>query len=391
MFDKYRLKLKLVFVESILAVGAFGIMMPIMTEFWKSIGMNQTFIGLTQMICTIVIVLLDIPMGYIADRYNRKMLNVIGDFGLAASFIIYMFAKNFWWAIVAEIMCGVFVAMTNGVDRAFLKFYSDSIDESGELFKKNNAKLQISHNISLIVCIGIGMIISKYSLKACLGASAIPFIMCGLCSIFIDDIGTKAVSEHKSNTKAMLYSVKEILKEKKLRWLIMACSVSGQVTHAIIWILTPMLIKVGVPVYIVGLAWIINHIMPILGSMVAKKCTKFKLENKFLLPYILICINCLIVIMLPNIYTVWLLALNSFASSFCGILLMPIVQEETQDCYQTTVVSLVSTCSRLLYIPLVYLVNMAADSKLEYGLLVNLLIFAPFYGVIYFKLKKKKG
>ena len=83
MPNKYRLKLKLVFVESILAVGAFGIMMPIMTEFWKSIGMNQTFIGLTQMICTIVIVLLDIPMGYIADRYNRKMLNVIGDFKMA--------------------------------------------------------------------------------------------------------------------------------------------------------------------------------------------------------------------------------------------------------------------------------------------------------------------
>ena len=79
------------------------------------------------MIFTIVLISLDIPMGYIADRFNRKLLNIIGDIGVAVTFVFYAFAQNVYMTLVAECMLGIFMAMTNGVDQCFLKFNANKI------------------------------------------------------------------------------------------------------------------------------------------------------------------------------------------------------------------------------------------------------------------------
>lgn len=76
----YKSNLKLTLIESVLTSIGAGFSVPIMTVFWNSIGMNQTDIGFVQMIFTIVLVFLDIPMGYIADKTNRKVLNIFTNF-----------------------------------------------------------------------------------------------------------------------------------------------------------------------------------------------------------------------------------------------------------------------------------------------------------------------
>ncbi len=120
-----KIKLRIIFIESILSAAGVGFCIPIMTLFWNSVGMDQTLIGISQMMFTVAILFCDIPMGYIADKYSRKTLNIIGGFGMGLACIVYALSRNFWVVVLAEILQGVFMGMTNGVDRAFLKFYSD--------------------------------------------------------------------------------------------------------------------------------------------------------------------------------------------------------------------------------------------------------------------------
>ena len=136
--NKYERNLKLIIWETILTSIGAGFSISTITVFWNSIGMNQTAIGFVQMIFTIVILFLDIPMGYIADRFNRKVLNIIGDIGVAVTFLFYGFAQNMYMAIIAESLLGIFLAMTNGVDQCFVKFNANKIDSTGELLKKIN-------------------------------------------------------------------------------------------------------------------------------------------------------------------------------------------------------------------------------------------------------------
>ena len=125
--DKYKKNLRLTMIETVLTSIGAGFSVPIINLFWNSIGMDQADIGFTQMMFTIVIVCLDIPMGYLADRFNRKILNIIGDLGVALTFLYYAFAGNMYMAIFGECLLGVFMAMTNGVDQSFIKYNCDTV------------------------------------------------------------------------------------------------------------------------------------------------------------------------------------------------------------------------------------------------------------------------
>jgi len=73
----YRRTLNIIFAESILTYSGIFLCIPIMTVFWNRIGMNQFMIGVSQMMCAVTLFLFDVPMGYFADRFSRKALNVI--------------------------------------------------------------------------------------------------------------------------------------------------------------------------------------------------------------------------------------------------------------------------------------------------------------------------
>ena len=357
--NKNDLKLKLIFIESTLTNSSFGLCMPIMTVFWNSIGMNQTLIGLSQMICTLAMLVFDIPMGYIADKFDRKKLNIIGDFGIIITFLIYMFAHSFIVVVIAETLCGIFTAMTNGVDNAFMKFYSDKIDDTGNLFKKNIAKLSICQSVGFVASILIGMVISKYNLRLAVGSLVVPFIIGTTLSLFIDDIGARIEPKHISTAKEFISNLKYILKGKETRWLVLAWSVMDNITRAIVWVLSPILILIGVPIYIVGIGWLLNNIASIFGSIFAKKIQNIEISKKFALHILLVILGTLPIIITPNIWTVWLFALTGFASGLPKTLFMPVIQEKNKDKYQTTVVSITTTVARLVYLPSVYLINMS--------------------------------
>ena len=96
--NKYQRNIRLIMAETILTSIGAGFSVSTITDFWNSIGMDQTQIGLVQMLFTVVVLLLDIPMGYIADRFNRKIMNIIGDLGEAIGFVLYAFSTNMYMA-----------------------------------------------------------------------------------------------------------------------------------------------------------------------------------------------------------------------------------------------------------------------------------------------------
>ena len=124
----YKSNLNYIIIETVLTSIGAGFSVATITLFWNSIGMNQAQIGFVQMAFTIVLCLLDIPMGYIADRFNRKILNIIGDIGTAIVFLIYSFSNNIYMALLSECLLGTCMAMTNGVDQSFIKYNCNLID-----------------------------------------------------------------------------------------------------------------------------------------------------------------------------------------------------------------------------------------------------------------------
>ena len=96
--------LRLVMAESSVTAGLLAI--PIMTPFFNSIGLTHEQIAETQMIFTVIMLLLNLPMGYLTDRISRKWANVIGDFAQAFILLAYSYVGSFWGAVTCECLLG---------------------------------------------------------------------------------------------------------------------------------------------------------------------------------------------------------------------------------------------------------------------------------------------
>lgn len=384
----YEINLKRIIWETVLTSIGAGFSVSTVTVFWNSIGMNQTDIGFVQMMFTIAMVLLDIPMGYIADRFNRKLLNVVGDIGVAFTFVLYAFSKNMYWAILSECLLGLFTAMTNGVDQSFIKYNCNKIDSTGELFKKTNIKVFTARYIALLMVVVIGGFIAKINLRLTLALSFIPYFIGGLIACGIKDFDVKVKVKHKNPVKDMVINVKEIMKSTKVRALMFAYVLGKELTHAQIWVFTPLMICVGVPMEIVSMGWAINYLAQIIGSKLSEKMIHLKTSNKFAIPFILEFVWMAIIVFHTNMVTVWLFALNGLVHGLVeGSLITPL-QESTKDEVQTSVMSVASTLARLLYVPLVYVINYLGNINLQLALVGVICIFLPLSTITYKQLRK---
>lgn len=384
----YEKNLKLTLLETVLTSIGAGFSVPIITIFWNSLGMNQTDIGFVQMMFTIVMVCLDIPMGYLADRFNRKVLNIIGDLGVAFTFFCYAFSNNMTMVLFSECLLGIFMATTNGVDQSFIKYNTDKIDPTGKLFKIVNTKIYTFKYIATFVVMLIGGFISKYSLRATIALSFIPYTMGGIIAFFIEDFAEKAKKKHKNVLKDMCANLKEILSNKKAKTYVLAYMVGKEITHPHIWIFTPLMIMVGVPIEIVSIGWIFSEVFKIFGAKIAEKIIYVKTSIKFAVGVSLVLFWMSAVIIKTNIYTIWLFLLNGFVNGIMTGSLVTPIQENTREEYQASVMSIASTGARILYIPLVYIINYLGNIKLQLALIGMLIIFTPISIYIFTKLKK---
>lgn len=386
--DSSKRNLNLIMIETILTSIGAGFSVPIISIFWNSIGMNQTDIGFVQMMFTIVIVLLDIPMGYLADRFNRKVLNIVGDIGVALTFVFYAFSKNMYMAILSECLLGLCMSMTNGVDQAFIKNNADKIDKTGKLFKKLNSRIYTYRYTAMFIVMLIGGIISKYSLRLAVGISFLPYFIGGIVAFFIKDDSKKIESNHKNMLKDMCFNVKEILKDKKVRNYLLAYVIGSEITHPQIWVFTPLMIMVGVPIEIVSLGWILTQIFQILGAKLAEKLVEIKTSVKFIAMIAISILWMGVLVINTNIFTIWVFVLNGLIRGlFSGSIVTPL-QENTKEEHQTSVISIASTGAKILYIPLVYIINYLGNIKLQLALLGMIVIFTPISLYAYKKLRK---
>ena len=384
--------LRLVMAESTVTAGLLA--MSIMTPFFNSIGLNSEQIALTQVIFTIAVMVLDIPTGYIADRLSRKWANVIGDFVGGVMLLFYANVCSFTGAVICETILGVASALSGGVDQSLLKHFSGKLaaatgEKEHRILKTKTAKLQVAKFACTIILLALGGPIGAIDLRLAIALSSVTEFTGAIISLFIKDDSEKLIPVHKDPIKDMAHVTKAALKNKPLRWRILAYAVGREMTHGIIWIATPLFMQAGVPLAIVSLAWAINAAMAMLGAELARRFSHKMSDSQILIvPAVLMSVSMLVMGININIVTVWLYGLMGIVQGWVAGTHSPMVQKHAKSSEQTSVLSLARVVSDLLYIPSVWLIGLVADIRLEYSLLTALAIFLPLSIIAIIKVKK---
>jgi MFS family permease len=122
-------------VRIILALAFFHMFMlivPVIVPFFESKGLSLSEIFYLQAVYAGIIVLLEAPSGWLADRFGRRTVLLIGSVAHGAGYLWLVFADSYMQLMIFEFLLGIAASMMSGADLAILydteRALSDSED-----------------------------------------------------------------------------------------------------------------------------------------------------------------------------------------------------------------------------------------------------------------------
>ena len=345
--------------------------MPIMNSFFASIGLNQTQIGISQAVFTIAVLALNIPTGWLADKISRRMSNAIGDTIVALGFLGYAFAQTFTHVIVAEITIGVGLALTSGVDIALLSAYCEKL---GRPFREDQAWISRWRPCVEMAAMIIGGIIGAHHPRWAIALTAVPFAIGVVLSCFMKEEGGRMESH---------ITLKEVIRESlhtgsELRWHIFAYAVAREITHPLIWVLTPLLLLAGVPAYLVGCGWAVNLLLASIGSSIAGRVSHLLCWwQRFVIGAGVALVATVALAAHVSLWTIWLYGLLGLVRGWVAVTGPDAIVLHSDSNRRATVMSIAASVSQLLYIPTVIVINVAGSVDIRWALLTSAVCFLP--------------
>lgn len=373
------LSLSLLTIEATLT--SFIVFMPVAYLLFSNIGLSQFQIGLTQFVFAITMLLTQVPTGYLADKFSRKASNFSGDIFLSVAVLIDFLAGNFWHIVIAEILFGLGLSLTNGADSALVKGHAENL---GKDYKKISARL--SQYIFIFQGLGAiaGGLMGAHGIRWPFLAQAIIFIIAACFSLFIKNIGIKRVTKIHPIKDAYAITKYCLHGHKKLAWRMLLGSSLLTSTWIVVWFLTPSFLKAGIPIGWHGVMFALISVVAVFGGQLVIKKPKLKKTTPFLfagLAYLTLSLDI-------SIFTILIFLMTSFARGINQAIVKPYIQEEVAEDVQATALSVFDMLYRVFSASLGLLVNYVGNYGVQFGMMACLAITAIMY--LIFRINKKR-
>ena len=158
---------------------------------------------------------------------------MVGDFGVAFTFITYASAQNFPTVVLCECSLGFFMSLSQGVDQSLLRHFCQKVNPSEDFFRQKTAQLNCWHYIIMLILVWLGGPIGALSLRLAIALSGIPYFVGGIASLLIGDDSKKLITD-KSPARDMLRIVTNSFRNHQLRLRIFIYAIGREMTHAVI-------------------------------------------------------------------------------------------------------------------------------------------------------------
>lgn len=234
---------------------AFLVLIPVIVPYWQQYGLSLEQVYQLQAIFGGVLILLDVPAGYISDVFGRKVILIcVGCFN-ALGFSILAWGHSFSHFVAFEITAAIAMALYSGCDVAMVY---DSLDAMGEPQKTQSIYLgrkffysQIGETIAAI----LGGFLAGYSLQLPAYVNAITAWIPLLIAFTLTEPPRKvfASNKHIENIKFAYHHL--FVESKILRWLIVFNIIYGFSTYLAVWLYQPFWHQVGIPTSLFGYLW----------------------------------------------------------------------------------------------------------------------------------------
>jgi len=262
-----------------LRTAGLGLHAVVYAPFLESIGVDRTQILLLNVLFLIIVFLMELPTGMLADGKSRAWSVQAGTLLIAVSMVIYGFAQGFWSALVGEMIIGIGLAFISGAEQAWI---TDALIKRGE-------KERLAHVFGTASLIhSSGMILSGLACVALMQYSfRAPWIMGGVIVglAFIFSLAMNGKGEPVQRIKeleAFRQSLSAMRRSNNLKWIVGAVWIFALVIPFNYW--WSLFFRSRTPSAYFGLVWIPMYLgAAVAGAWIRKRGIPEKSEAHYLL------------------------------------------------------------------------------------------------------------
>jgi len=312
--------------------------------------MTQNQIVLTQVYFTIIILLTEIPSGYFADKFSRKLSLTISALLVTCSMFAYIFAQNFWHVIIIETFLAFSIVFKSGSDSAIIYDSLVELDETDN-YHKIQGRMQSSWSVAegLAAILG-GFIAAYFSLRAPLYFQFPIIALIVPLSLSLTEPKRHVLEDPDGNLQNILKAIKfTMINQSSLRWLILTEALLGAAGFFMVWFIQPYWESTQINIKWFGILWALLQFNIAFWAFVSHKIKKEQVGQLFLLFIIIQTISYCYLGMYYNLIGVLLIFIFGLIRGLKKPLLMDILNEKAPSELRATVISVQSMVSNLTF------------------------------------------
>jgi MFS family permease len=229
---------------------------PVIALFFTENGLTLTEISLLQSCFSIALLCLEIPTGYISDRWWRKTSLIIGHSIIVVWYVVYRWGADFWTFLVAELILAGGWACVSGSDSALLY---DTLDQAGKATasKKWEGRIWFAGDIAAVVWGVVGWFLGHiygFDMLWLLSAGMVLLALLVACSL--QEIRSPEHVHHTYHMMGDLQAMRDQLKTNtRLARFILFTGVLSYCSYALVRSQQQWLDTLGAPIAWFGVLW----------------------------------------------------------------------------------------------------------------------------------------
>jgi len=252
----------------------FSVLQPVLYPYYASLGVNMHQFFELQAAFGLTVALLDVPTGFLSDRFGRKPSIVTAGLFTGIAYIVLFYSKSFGLLLVHEILLGVALSFLSGADIALL-YDSLPIPSSRQEFWRVLGRTQVAYaageSLGALICGLIVTLSYKNIVLAQLMISWLPFLVA--LTLSEPRVAKKSRYDSQSIRKMWHHLLGDEKLVKLLSWNFVTWLLA---TYIVIWMVQKFWHDRDVPIAYFGVLWAGYNL-----SLAATAFSAHRLEKRF--------------------------------------------------------------------------------------------------------------
>ena len=236
--------------------GGLALWVPIEKLFMTQIGFTSASVGIMAAVYAVVVPVLEVPSGVLADRWSRRGVLILATMAVIISVLIGGFSQNVIAYIVAAAFLGVFFALQSGTLESIV--YDTVLEETGdsEAFERTMGRVRLVESAALVASALAGGLIAQFApLRATYFLTAPLLVLSALMLLWFREPQLHKTGERDSLRGQILATYRMVLGGGHLRAIVALTVVGALLMQGMLEFGPLWLVALLVPPFLYGPHW----------------------------------------------------------------------------------------------------------------------------------------